>query len=101
MRLLAAVLAALEWLLPVYRLPGLTPWPDLGGIAAVTVCGALTALDVALLRIRRTASESHGSHRKGPFGARRYMTRAGALFTPGSPRQPPSSWRCFWSSSRF
>lgn len=29
--LLAAVLAALEWLLPVYRLPGLTAWPDLGG----------------------------------------------------------------------
>lgn len=45
--LLAVTLAALELLLPVYRLLGLAVW---------AACGALTALDVTLLRVRLRAS---------------------------------------------
>jgi hypothetical protein len=69
--LLAATLAALEWLLPVYRLLALAAW---------AACAALTALDVTLLRIRRTVSDGRAendSHRvcHWPFGARRNASR--------------------------
>lgn len=45
--LLAATLAAVEWLVPVYRPAGLAAWG---------VCGALSALDITLLRVRLRAS---------------------------------------------
>jgi hypothetical protein len=71
--LLAATLAALEWLLPVYRLLSLAAW---------AVCAALTALDITLLRLRRTVSEARPvSDRRrsyliwGPVAARQHRRR--------------------------
>jgi hypothetical protein len=71
--LLAVTLAALEWLLPVYRLFSLAAW---------AACAALTALDIMLLRLRRTVSEARpDSDRRrsylicSPVSARRHRRR--------------------------
>jgi hypothetical protein len=66
--LFAAALAALKWLLPVVRLPGLTAWPGTCQAAAVAACGTLTVLDMTLLRLRRTESDSSASGHTGAAG---------------------------------